>query len=151
MPYIQELRSLVGRRPLILVGAEVMIFDQEGQLLLQHRSDDNTWDLPGGYMEMGETIEENARREVKEETGLDLGAMTLFGIYSGKDYFYTCPNGDQVCAVIVVYLTHEGTGRLAADGEESTEVRYFPADHLPDEILPPMRRIVEDYLKSWAK
>jgi ADP-ribose pyrophosphatase YjhB (NUDIX family) len=148
MSYFQELRHLVGHRPLILVGAQVIIFDQDRRLLLQYRSDDSTWGLPGGFMEMGETIEENARREVKEETGLDLGALTLFGIYSGKDYFYTCPNGDQVYAVIAVYITHEVTGRLAADGEESTEVRYFMANQLPAEMLPPMRGIIEDYMNS---
>ncbi len=58
MSYIEELRALVGHRPLILVGVCVLIFDQERRLLLQHRTDDRTWDFPGGYMEPGESMEE---------------------------------------------------------------------------------------------
>ncbi len=52
------------------------------ELLLQQRSDNGRWGLPGGFMELEESIEDTARREVWEETGLRLGAMELFGIYS---------------------------------------------------------------------
>jgi 8-oxo-dGTP pyrophosphatase MutT (NUDIX family) len=55
MSYIQELRALVGHRPLILVGVLVMVFDERSRLLLQDRTDDQMWDLPGGFMELGET------------------------------------------------------------------------------------------------
>ncbi len=76
MNYIQEIRSLVGHRPLILVGAIVLIFDEQNRILLQHRNDDQTWDFPGGFVELGETIEETARREILEETGLIVHSLT---------------------------------------------------------------------------
>ena len=47
-------------------------------------------------MELGETVQDTARREVFEETGLRLGKLELFGMYSGPDYYKTFPNGDQV-------------------------------------------------------
>ena len=74
MPYIQELRALVGHRPLILVGVLVLVFDQRHRLLLQHRTDDDTWDFPGGYMEPGESAQETARREVQRELFIRLTA-----------------------------------------------------------------------------
>jgi ADP-ribose pyrophosphatase YjhB (NUDIX family) len=146
MSYIQELRALVGHRPLILVGAVVMIFDEHQRLLLQHRNEDNLWDLPGGFMEVGETTEETARREIQEETGLEIGKMTLFKVCSGKDFIYECPNGDQVVSVALVYMTNDVRGKLRADGSEGSEVSFFPIDRLPDEMLPQVRQIIQDFL-----
>ena len=148
MTYIQELRALVGHRPLILVGALVLVFNDRHHLLLQYSTADHAWVLPGGYMELGETVEETARREVREETGLEIGELKLFKIYSGKEFFYKCPNGDLVYSVTPVYATNAAQGSLQADGVEGSEVKYFPIHDLPGDILPEGRRILEDYLKS---
>ena len=148
MAYIEELRSLVGNRPLILVGTMVMVFDVYHRLLLQYRADDNLWDLPGGFMEIGETIEETARREVWEETGLEIGEITLFKIYSGQEFIYECPNGDQVVSVAPVYVTNDVRGYLQPDGHEGITVNFFPISDLPNEMLPQVRNIIEDFLKS---
>jgi ADP-ribose pyrophosphatase YjhB (NUDIX family) len=148
MSYIQELRAFVGHRPLILVGVLVMIFDENHNLLLQHRTDENTWDFPGGFMELGESTEETARREVREETGLEIGEMTLFKIFAGKEFFYTCPNGDQVFSVSPVYVTNDIYGALQHDGYEGSEVRFFSIDDLPSEMLPQGRVIIESFIKS---
>ncbi len=148
MAYIQELRSLVGNRPLILVGTMVMIFDVYHQLLLQYRADDNLWDLPGGFMEIGETIEETARREVWEETGLVIGEITLFKICSGQEFIYKCPNGDQVVSVTPVYVTNDIRGYLQPDGREAIAAQFFPISELPNEMFPQVRHIVEEFFKS---
>lgn len=148
MSYIQELRALVGHRPLLLVGVCVLVFDEQHHLLLQHRTDDNTWDLPGGYMEPGESTEETARREVREETGLEIGEMRLFKVFAGKEFFFECPNGDQVYAVSPIYVTNDVRGNLQADGAEGSEVKYFSIYDLPDGILPNVRRIIESFLRS---
>ncbi len=53
MGYVQELRSIIGHRPLIMVGAAVLIIDRQNRLLLQHRQDNYQWGLIGGSMEIG--------------------------------------------------------------------------------------------------
>jgi 8-oxo-dGTP pyrophosphatase MutT (NUDIX family) len=147
MGYIEELRALVGHRPLILVGVLVMVFDEQNRLLLQHRIESQTWDFPGGFMELGETTEETARREVREETGLTIGELTLIKVFSGKEYFYECPNGDQVFPVCPVYVTYDAHGTLCPDGREGSDVKFFPVDQLPSEMIPDVKMIIEDFIQ----
>ena len=147
MGYVQEIRALVGRRPLILVAAGVLLVNARGDLLLQRRSDDGLWGIPGGGMEIGESTEEAARREVREETGLTVGALTLFGVFSGGALCHEYPNGDQAAIVSVVYRADGAEGDLRADGDEGLELRFFPAGELPTVPLsPPNRPIIAQFL-----
>ncbi len=81
MNYIQEMRKFIGHNMLFTLGCGAII-EKKGKILLQHRTDEDNWCIPGGVMEMGEKFEETVRREVLEETGLELRNLTLFGIYS---------------------------------------------------------------------
>ena len=132
--YVRDLRALVGHRPLLLVAAGAIVRDMAGRVLLHRRSDDGQWSIPGGALNLGESFEEAARREVLEETGLTLGALTLVVAYSGRDFFHEYPNGDQAYLVGVVYETREAFGELTPQGIETTELGYFPLDNLPNNI-----------------
>jgi 8-oxo-dGTP pyrophosphatase MutT (NUDIX family) len=148
MGYVSELRELVGTRPLILPGAEVLVFDQQGRLLLQKRSDTGDWAIPGGMMEPGETFEETARREVLEETGLTLGELEFLEIYSGEQFFYRYPHGDEVYNVSVAYIAREFHGNLSTDAESSA-LGFYPIDGLPGPLIFLNRLVLEDYLKKF--
>ena len=67
---------------LVKAGVGIIITDSEGWILLERRSDNGMWSLPGGGIEAGESITEAAIREVKEETGLDVRITGLVGVYS---------------------------------------------------------------------
>lgn len=130
MGYIAELRKLVGSLPLIMAGACVIV-EQGGAILLQKRTDNGFWGLPGGALEPGESMEQVARRELLEETGLAAGKLELLEIFSGEGLYYRYPNGDEVHNVIAAYCCRDVQGQAFADGEEGSELRFFPAEALP--------------------
>lgn len=72
MEYIQSLRQHNGHAPILMVGAAILIVDGQNRLLLMKRSDSGCWGPPGGAVEPGEVVEEAARRETLEETGLQV-------------------------------------------------------------------------------
>ncbi|MBT2705392.1 NUDIX hydrolase [Bacillus sp. ISL-35] len=145
MEYIAELRKLAGHRPLILPGAVVMVFNEKDELLLQLRSDGG-WGLPGGLMELGESLEETARREVMEETGLIIGNLKLEGVFSGADYYLKVANGDELYSVTTVYSTREYDGILEIDEHESVDLKFFHLEHLPKDLQLGYMKYIQAYL-----
>lgn len=145
--YIMDLRKIVGHRPLLQVGASVIVENGKGEVLLQKRADNHCWSYAGGSVELDEVVEEAARRELFEETGLIAREMELFGVFSGKDTHYIYPNGDEVSNVDIVYLCRNYEGTLKCQESEVEELRFFPADALPEDLSPPIRRP----LLHWAQ
>ena len=145
--YIMDLRKIVGHRPLLQVGASVIVEDEQGRILLQLRSDNHTWSYAGGSVELDEVVEDAARRELLEETGLVAQELELFGIFSGPDTHCVYPNGDEVSNVDIVFLCRRYTGQLKCQVGEVEELRFFAADELPENIFPAVRRGIE----KWAK
>ena len=92
--YISTIRKYIGHKPLLTVGAWLLVVNEKNEVLMQLRSDFNSWDFPGGTMELGETIEEVARRELKEETNLELDDLKVLDVFSGKDTYRKYPNGN---------------------------------------------------------
>lgn len=150
MSYVGDLRKLIGHRPLILVGSVVIIINDNNQILLQRRVDRNKWGLPGGLMELGESTEETARREVLEETGLALGDLHLVDVFSGKDNYVKLPNGDQFYVVATCYYTKEYYGELVVDLTESFEAHFIDIDKLPDRLVGSHKKMIERYLEKHA-
>lgn len=149
MDYILQLRQLVGQRPLLMVGAAVLLTDPDGRLLLLKRSDSGCWGPPGGSTEPGERVEEAARRETLEETGLIIDRMNLFGVFSGPELYYKYPNGDEVYNVTIVYLSQDFSdqagGHAIRLNAEHTEWRWFSVEEIPEEISPPMIPTIEQF------
>ena len=136
MGYIQDLRSLVGHRPLIFVGAVTIIVDELGRLLLQQRKFPNgVWGITGGLMELGESTEDVARREIFEETGLKVEKLNLINVYSGPQNYIKAENGDEFYVVTVAYYSMGFEGELNIDQSESITFDFFYPDELPKNIV----------------
>ncbi|MCL2839439.1 MAG: NUDIX hydrolase [Defluviitaleaceae bacterium] len=148
MGYIEDLRAIIGNKRIILNGCIVFIINPKGQILMQQRKYPlGKWGLPGGLMELGESTEETARREIFEETSLHLGKLSLFGVYSGKKYLCTAQNGDEFYVVTTVYTTSEYTGEVRINDDESLKFEWIDVHSLPENIARTHEDIINDYLR----
>ncbi|WP_394219042.1 NUDIX hydrolase [Halobacillus trueperi] len=146
MGYVEDLRAIIGHRPVILVGSVVIILDREGRILLQERtSPQGVWGLPGGLMELGESTEQVAKREAFEETGLEVDDLQLLNVYSGADQFSRAPNGDEFYVVTTAYFTKVYRGNYNFDPEETVQVKFFEFHDLPEKMIGSHRKMIEDY------
>jgi 8-oxo-dGTP pyrophosphatase MutT (NUDIX family) len=145
--YMRELRKLVGSRPILQCGTSVIITNTEGHVLMLHRTDNDCWCFPGGAMEMGESAEAAAAREVYEETGLHVENLRLFGVFSGEELYYRYPNGDEVYNVDIVFTTDTYHGEIKMDVEEGKDARFYAIDQLPSAISPPVQPVVAELLR----
>ncbi|MBO4377589.1 MAG: NUDIX hydrolase [Clostridia bacterium] len=146
MGYVHDIRSKIGHDPLLIVGASVIAVNDKGELLLQRRSDNGCWGYHGGCVELNERVEDAARREFREETGLIAEELTLLGVFSGPEMAYTYPNGDLASIVDVVYVCRAWSGKMLPQNGEVNELRFFAPEDVPDNISPPNIPALKAYL-----
>ena len=108
----------------LVPAASAVVVNKEGKILLHRRSDSNTWSLPGGAMEIGESISETVKREVKEETGLDVEPEYLIGIYSNPEHVIAYSNGEVRQEFSICFSCKIVGGSLKVS-EESFELAFF--------------------------
>ncbi len=150
MEYFKYLRQYVGHKPIILPGSVVIILNGQNEILLQKRND-GYWGLPGGLMDLGESFEEVAKREVFEETGLVVEDLKLLKVRSGSEYYLKVPNGDELYSATAVYYTKDVSGDMKIDYSESEKMEYFSPNRLPHKLNDKDKRSIEHYLKSERK
>ena len=141
--YIMDLREIFGHRPLLQVGASVIVEDEDNRILLQLRRDNHCWGYPGGSVELDEEVENAAKRELFEETGLIAHDLELFGVFSGKDLHYIYPNGDEVSNIDIVFLCKHYSGTLTPQKDEVDDLQFFSIETIPDNISPPVKKQIQ--------
>ncbi len=139
-PSLMAVRAIVGRQPLVWPGANTVVRDDAGRVLLQQRADTGTWGLPAGSLDTGETLAHTAIRETLEETGLHIEPTRLVGIFSGYRVEY--PNGDVLYPVAHTFEARVTGGALRADGHETVAVGFFSLADLPP-LHPSFRQRIE--------
>jgi 8-oxo-dGTP pyrophosphatase MutT (NUDIX family) len=153
--YYQSVRAHVGTAPLLLPGASLLLLDPRHRLVLVQRRDSGVWGLPGGYMNLGESAEETALRELREEIprlGSESLKLHLFGVYTGQGQYYKYQNGDEVHNVAIIYsatLDAPFTDE-PGDGHEILSAHAFPLELVPSKLLEPERPIIEDLVRKYS-
>lgn len=150
--YMAEMRKLVGRRTVIQCAASVMCVDERGRVLLGKRADNHFWGYSGGAAEIDERAEDCARRELYEEMGVEADELEFFCVNSGPEAHYVYPNGDEVSNFEVVYLCRKWRGTVCTRDGEMEELRFFAPEEIDlNEIMPPTRRVMADYLEKYGR
>ena len=144
-PYLETLRSRLGSQPILLPGICAIILNELEEVLLQRRTDMALWGLPSGSSELDETALDTLRREVREETGLEVCQAEPMALYSGPSQRFTYPNGDEIQNFAVAFIIRNWAGEPKADGVEGSEVRFWPLGALPEDLVSIHARTLEDF------
>jgi ADP-ribose pyrophosphatase YjhB (NUDIX family) len=131
----------------LVPAASAIVVDDAGRILLQRRTDNALWSIPGGAMEVGESIAETVVREVKEETGLDVAPERLVGIYSNPRHVVEYADG-EVRQQFSVCFACRLVGGQPATSHESSEVGFFtPAEVEAMPVHESIRLRIRHYLE----
>ncbi len=145
MSYIKELRKYVGHAPILTAGVGLLVFNKEKKVLMQLRTDYNQWGFPGGAMELGESFEEVASRELKEETNLEIDDLKLIKILSGKDTYREYPNGDILYDITAIFVIKKYHGELKINDDESKKLDWFDINNLPENMTSHTKNYIQKF------
>lgn len=143
--YLRGLRAKVGNDLLLVPSVAVIARDDEGRVLLVRHADTGHWVAPSGGVAPGERPREAARREMREETGLEVELDVIIGVYGGPEFEVRYENGDRCAYVMAVYEGRITGGTPRPDGEVTVAFRWVPESewaHL--EVAPWMRVVMPD-------
>jgi len=135
---------------IIRPGVSAVILTADG-VLLQRRDDNGLWGLPGGAVEVGESVRDAVVREVREETGLEVEPLRLVGVYSAPAHHQVIsyPDGNVIHYVSTAFECAITGGTLGC-GPESRELGWFDPEALPTELMPIARIRIHDALARQA-
>ncbi|WP_330233878.1 NUDIX domain-containing protein [Nocardia sp. NBC_00508] len=132
----------------LVPAASVVVVNVAGQILLQRRTDNGMWALPGGKMELGESLADCGIRETKEETGIDIQITGIIGTYTNPRHVFAYDDG-EVRQEFSICLLGKAVGGELSVSDESHEVAWFSSaeiDSLP--MVNSIRRRVNDWLSG---
>jgi len=119
--------------------------DGQGILLIERRNPPHGWALPGGFIDCGESAEQAAVREAKEETGLAVRLVGLVGVYSDPD------RDPRFHTLSIAYIAECDHADIPCAGDDAKNARFFPLDALPEDMAFDHRRIVADFAKIMSR
>ncbi|CAM5707777.1 NUDIX hydrolase [Streptomyces coeruleorubidus] len=132
----------------LVVAASAVVTDDQGRILLQRRRDNGLWALPGGGMDMADSLPGCAVREVKEETGYDIKITGLVGTYTDPRHVIAYTDGEVRRQFNVCFRARIVGGELTVS-DESTEVRFVDPTDLDALPMHPTQRLrLDHFLKN---
>jgi ADP-ribose pyrophosphatase YjhB (NUDIX family) len=134
----------------VVPSSTAVVTDQRDRIVMVRRRDNDLWALPGGGMDLGESIVQTAVREVKEETGLDVEVTGLVGVYTNPHHVMAYDDGEVRQQFSLCFTTRLLGGELAFD-TESTDIAWIPTDQIARLAMhPSMRLRITHYLDNRA-
>ena len=126
MSYIKDLRKYVGHNPILTAGVGLFVFNDKDEVLMQLRTDYNQYGFPGGAMELGESFEDVARREL-------------------KDTYREYPNGDKLYDITAIFVVKKYSGELRVNDNKSKKLEWFNVCNLPSNMTEHTKNYLEKY------
>ncbi|MDR7080719.1 ADP-ribose pyrophosphatase YjhB (NUDIX family) [Neobacillus niacini] len=133
MDYCTKMREMIGTSPLIIVRPSVAIINKKEEILLSRYSG-ATWGIPGGILQLNESVEDCVKRNVQEDIGIHINNLKLFGVYSGMELNTKSADGEnEYHTVAIGYLCTDFKGVVTPDENQAIEAGFFRLDQLPEE------------------
>lgn len=129
-PFYRSIRERVGTSLLLIPGVAAIIRDPLGRILVQQQHDDS-WSLPAGAIEPGQSPAEAIVREVLEETGLHVRVRRVAAVVGGSSFRVRYPHGDEVEYVTTVFDCEILGGSLIDSNDETKRLAYFHVNEMP--------------------
>lgn len=130
----------------LVPAASAIVVDDTGRVLLHRRRDNDMWALPGGKMDLGESLADCAVREVREETGLEVEPVGVVGIYSDPKHVFSYDDGEVRQEFSICLECRIKSNQIGVSDESSEVAFHAPSDieHLP--MVDSIRLRLTDYL-----
>lgn len=133
----------------LVPSVNVVVVNDDGKILLIRRTDNDNWAVPGGAMDLGESIRDAALREVREETGIDVEVTGLVGIYTNPRHVIEYTSDGEVRQEFSVVFKARPVGGELQTSSESAEVIWVAARKLDGYSMhPSMRQRIAHYLED---
>lgn len=149
--YLPYLRGMIGHAECLSVGLSALIEDEKGRVLLEKRTDNGLYCLPGGSIDIGESVKEGVARELYEETGLEVTDFSLILIRSGPKTQIHYPNGDVTDYVDLVFYGKTSSEKLSGKSPDGESLSVFFCE---EKALPPIREMLggcPEILAKWKR
>ncbi|MQY08056.1 NUDIX hydrolase [Actinomadura macrotermitis] len=134
----------------LVPSVNVIVTNGNGEILMIRRTDNGNWAVPGGAIDLGESVAQAAIRETREESGIDCEITGIVGIYSDPKHVIHYTSNDEVRQEFSILLTARPVGGSPTPSDESSEVHWVaPADIEALQIDPSMRLRIGHHLEQW--
>lgn len=140
----RDIQKATAIRP----SVSAVIRDAQGRVLLGRRADSREWGLPGGNVEIGESVTQAIQREVREETGLEVAVLRLVGVYSDPAWQVVRYADGRVVHYVTSCFECRATGGALATSPETLELGSFDPSALPEDTVPQHRMRIADAVKG---
>jgi ADP-ribose pyrophosphatase YjhB (NUDIX family) len=131
----------------LVPSVNVVVVNDAGEILMIRRTDNDNWAVPGGAVDLGESVGQAAVRETREESGIECEITGIVGIYSDPKHVILYTSNGEARQEFSIVLTARPLSGQPTPSSESSEVRWVPVSEVRDLTMDRSMRIrINDYL-----